>query len=87
MLYLATLTPNRAAVCLPADHIAALWEFWTDWLPTETPFLPQNVEPRLGAMPTYMTICVPKETSDPAGAVLEDPQQELRCALSPKAAL
>ena len=21
-------------------------EFWTDWLPTETPFLPQNVEPR-----------------------------------------
>ena len=24
-----------------------MWEFWTDWLPTETPCLPQNVEPRL----------------------------------------
>ena len=22
-------------------------EFWADWLPTETPFLPQNVAPRL----------------------------------------
>ena len=43
---LAASTHKRAAVCLHAAHIAALREFWTDWLPTETPFLPQNVEPR-----------------------------------------
>ena len=23
-----------------------MWEFWTDWLPTETPFSPHNVDPR-----------------------------------------
>ena len=23
---------NRAAGCLHAAHITALWEFWTDWL-------------------------------------------------------
>ena len=33
MLYLAARTRNRAAVCLHADHIAALREFWTVWLP------------------------------------------------------
>ena len=33
MLYLAARTHNRAAVCLHAAHIAALWEFWTNWLP------------------------------------------------------
>ena len=46
MLYLAARTHNCAAVCLHAAHIAALREFWTDWLPTETPFLPQNLHPR-----------------------------------------
>ena len=30
----------RAAV--HEAHIAALWEFWTDWLPTAAPFFPQN---------------------------------------------
>eukprot|EP01048_Picozoa_sp_COSAG05_P016986 COSAG05_NODE_2261_length_3322_cov_2.721688_1_plen_806_part_00 len=39
------------------------------------------------AMQTFKTICVPKETSDPAGEVLTDPTSEMRCALSPKAAL
>ena len=36
MLYLAARTHSRAAVCLPAAHIAALREFWADckWLPT-----------------------------------------------------
>ena len=43
MLYLAVCTYNRSAVCLHATRIAALWEFWTDWLPTETLFLPHNV--------------------------------------------
>ena len=33
MLYLAARTHSRAAVCLPAANIAALREFWTDWLP------------------------------------------------------
>ena len=41
----------------------------------------------LAAMPTYKTICVPKETSDPTGGPLTDEGSELRCALSPKAAL
>ena len=42
----------------------------------------------LAAMPTYgKTICVPKETSDPNGNILEDENAELRCAMSPKAAL
>ncbi len=42
----------------------------------------------LAAMPTYgKTICVPKETSDPSGGILGDPDAELRCAMSPKAAL
>eukprot|EP01043_Picozoa_sp_COSAG02_P042687 COSAG02_NODE_3648_length_6426_cov_6.186054_5_plen_1066_part_01 len=41
----------------------------------------------LAAMPTYKTIAVPKETSDPAGEPLVDFSTELRCALSPKAAL
>ena len=44
-------------------------------------------EEELNAMKTHKTICVPKETSDPTGDVLEDPSQELRCAMSPKAAL
>ena len=39
------------------------------------------------AMPTYKIICVPKETSDPQGDVLEDESTETRCAISPKAAL
>ena len=30
--YLAARTHNRAAVCLREAHIAALREFWTDWL-------------------------------------------------------
>lgn len=41
----------------------------------------------LAAMPTYKTLCVPAETTDPSGALLTDPSMELRCALSPKAAL
>ena len=32
MLYLVARTLKRAAVCLHAGHIAALREFWTDWL-------------------------------------------------------
>ena len=40
MLYLAARTHNRAAVCLNEAHSKALREFWTDWLPTETPFEP-----------------------------------------------
>ena len=48
MLYLAARTLNRATVCLHAAHIAAKCGVRTDcsWLPTETPFLPQHVEPR-----------------------------------------
>ena len=38
MLYLAVRSHNCAVVCLHAAHIAALRAFWTDWLPTETPF-------------------------------------------------
>ena len=34
MLYLAASTHTRSAVCLYAAHIAALREFWTNWLPT-----------------------------------------------------
>ena len=41
----------------------------------------------LAGMPTYKTIAVPKETSDPAGEPLVDMSTELRCALSLKAAL
>ena len=26
--------------------LVLFWGFWTDWLPTETPFWPQTVEPR-----------------------------------------
>ena len=33
MLYLAARTHNRAALYLHAARIAALREFWTDWLP------------------------------------------------------
>ena len=36
--YLAARTKKYAAVCLHAARIGALWEFWTDWLPTETPY-------------------------------------------------
>ena len=46
MLYLAACTHIRAIVCLHAAHIAALWEFWTDWLPTETRAY-DTVDPRL----------------------------------------
>ena len=46
MLYLAARAHIDAVVCTHAAHIAALREFWTYWLPTETPLLPQNVEPR-----------------------------------------
>ena len=42
MLHLAAQIHNRAAVCLHAAHTAALRWFCTDWLPAETPFLPQN---------------------------------------------
>ena len=34
MLYLAARTHDHAVVCLHEAHIAALREFWTDWLPT-----------------------------------------------------
>ena len=41
MLYLAARTRNRATVvlCIHEAHSAALREFWTEWLPTETQFL------------------------------------------------
>ena len=45
MLYLAAHTHKRAAACLHEAHIAASWEFWTEWLPTEIPFLAQNLDP------------------------------------------
>ena len=44
MLYLAARTRNRATVCLHAARIAALREFWSDCLPTETLFFTQNFE-------------------------------------------
>ena len=44
-------------------------------------------EAEIKGMPTYKTICVPKETCDPQGDVLVDESIETRCAISPKAAL
>ena len=50
MLFFSGAYSYRAVVCLHAAHIEALLEFWTDWLPTETPFLHDHKtcwEPRL----------------------------------------
>ena len=43
MLHLAACTHNRAVLCLHVAHIATVWEFWTDWLPTDILFLPHKV--------------------------------------------
>jgi hypothetical protein len=52
----------RTAVCLHAACIAALWEFWTDWLPTETPFLART-------SPGQSRILAAGETAVPTGSM------------------
>ena len=51
MLYLAARTHNRAAVCPHAVYITIVWEFWTDWRPTEAPFLHDHKTSTAGVHP------------------------------------